>query len=325
MMAGAGSQTAGNNTGATNGRWGDYSGMSVDPYSPTTFWFTSEYYQSTSASTWATRIGCFTFGNVFSSAASAYPSTVCGGDSVQLKDVPYGGSGVYTYSWSSIPPGFTSTSKTPKAGPSDTTTYICTVSDGTSVRHDTTWANVVPPPTVNVGPDTLVCWFATKITLHATATHYRMLGWQTTGDGTFSSTSSPTTDYTFGAGDKTNGSVTLKLIAIPNIPCNTNVTSSRIVTFDPCSGVDEKSAVPVMLIRPNPATESVTFTFAGLRDVPAVLTITGMDGQVRYTSTITPSGNKAVKRLDLSGFAKGVYLVQIKSDAQVASQRLIVQ
>ncbi|MFA5727511.1 MAG: T9SS type A sorting domain-containing protein, partial [Saccharofermentanaceae bacterium] len=44
----------------TPSRWGDYSTMNVDPSDPTKFWYTQEYYQTTTASNWKTRIGCFT-------------------------------------------------------------------------------------------------------------------------------------------------------------------------------------------------------------------------------------------------------------------------
>ncbi len=326
MMDGGGSQTAGNNSGATNGRWGDYSGMSVDPKSPTTFWFTTEYYTTTSAATWSTRIASFTFANIFSSTASAFPTSFCAGDSTQLKDVPYGGSGVYTYSWTSVPPGFTSTAKSPKAAPSVPTKFICAVSDGSSTRHDTTSVSPVLPPTVNAGPDTLVCQNSVKITLHGTASNYRMIGWATSGDGTFSNSSSLTTDYTFGIGDKTNGSVDLKLIGIPNIPCSANITSIRHVTFDPCSGIDERSAGNLnLIIRPNPATESVTFTFTGVVDKAGTLTISNMEGQVKYAEQVQPSGITLVKNMNLTGYAKGVYIVQLKTEDQVTSQRLVVQ
>ena len=53
MMAGGGVQTNGFN------RWGDYSSMNVDPVQPCTFWFVSEYYRTTSAAGWSTRIGSF--------------------------------------------------------------------------------------------------------------------------------------------------------------------------------------------------------------------------------------------------------------------------
>jgi len=51
LRAGAGSQTS------SSGRWGDYSAMSVDPADECTFWYTNQYYQTTSAADWKTAIG----------------------------------------------------------------------------------------------------------------------------------------------------------------------------------------------------------------------------------------------------------------------------
>lgn len=53
LIAGTGSQTSGN-------RWGDYSGMTVDPVDDCTFWYTQEYY-TVSGGNWHTRIGNFKF------------------------------------------------------------------------------------------------------------------------------------------------------------------------------------------------------------------------------------------------------------------------
>lgn len=54
LYAGTGAQTG------TGNRWGDYSDLTVDPVDDCTFWFTSEYYSSTSSFNWRTRIGTFT-------------------------------------------------------------------------------------------------------------------------------------------------------------------------------------------------------------------------------------------------------------------------
>lgn len=54
LAAGTGFQT-----GAS--RWGDYSSMSVDPTDDCTFWYTQEYYTTTSGFTWQTRVGSFRF------------------------------------------------------------------------------------------------------------------------------------------------------------------------------------------------------------------------------------------------------------------------
>jgi hypothetical protein len=42
-------------------RWGDYSSMSIDPTDDCTFWYTNEYYQTTSSINWHTRVGSFRF------------------------------------------------------------------------------------------------------------------------------------------------------------------------------------------------------------------------------------------------------------------------
>lgn len=56
IINGAGSQTA------TSNRWGDYSSMAVDP-NGCTFWYTNEYYLSTSSFNWHTKISSLKFPN----------------------------------------------------------------------------------------------------------------------------------------------------------------------------------------------------------------------------------------------------------------------
>ena len=55
LFSGTGSQTG------TSSRWGDYSDLTIDPVDDCTFWFTSEYYTTTTSFNWRTRIGSFQF------------------------------------------------------------------------------------------------------------------------------------------------------------------------------------------------------------------------------------------------------------------------
>ena len=55
IQAGSGSQT-----GSLH-RWGDYSGMTVDPVDDCTFWYTNEYLKTTGSFNWSTRIASFKF------------------------------------------------------------------------------------------------------------------------------------------------------------------------------------------------------------------------------------------------------------------------
>ena len=52
MIAGTGSQLVSN-------RWGDYTSMNVDPVDNCRFWYVNQYYQTTSARGWQTRIAAF--------------------------------------------------------------------------------------------------------------------------------------------------------------------------------------------------------------------------------------------------------------------------
>ncbi len=63
ILRGSGSQLP---TTCVNGqpcgdRWGDYSGMSVDPVDGCTFWYTNEYLPSSGDFNWHTRIATFKF------------------------------------------------------------------------------------------------------------------------------------------------------------------------------------------------------------------------------------------------------------------------
>ena len=65
-----------------------------------------------------------------SSTPTATPGTLCAGENVQLHAIASGGSGSYTYTWTSTPAGFTSTLANPIANPAVNTTYNVAVFDG---------------------------------------------------------------------------------------------------------------------------------------------------------------------------------------------------
>ncbi|MFL5959722.1 MAG: carboxypeptidase regulatory-like domain-containing protein [Gaiellaceae bacterium] len=70
LFAGTGSQQD------TVSRWGDYSDMTVDPTDDCTFWYTQEYYETTSSFNWRTRIGDFKFPNCTQGPSGTLEGTV---------------------------------------------------------------------------------------------------------------------------------------------------------------------------------------------------------------------------------------------------------
>ena len=320
----------GSQTGIWNGRsrWGDYSALSIDPSDPTTFWFTTEYYATTSSSGWQTRIASYTFDNVFSSAASVTPAIICSNtpDSSQLHAYGYGGSGTYTYSWTSIPPGFTSTLQNPKVKPQQTTWYIASTSDGTLTRHDTTEMRIIGEATASAGNDTIVCWYVSPIPVYASATNYLRFLWGSTGDGTFTEPLSLTTAYIPGIRDKTNGYADLKLIVWPLAPCLQKATSMKHIVLDPCTGIGEINPTGLhFTVQPNPAHDMIHVAVTGLHG-GATLAITGLDGRQVFSCKVNADGNhEAGLKVDVSLFSKGMYVVKLQGDEIVAVSRFIVQ
>ncbi len=105
----------------------------------------------------------------------------------------------------------------------------CSASDNFSVT-------IVPAPTVNAGADDSVCE-GNSITLTGTASNYSSLLWTTSGDGTFSASTSLSTDYTPGTNDVTTATVTITLTANGNGTCG-SISDDLILTVIANATVD---------------------------------------------------------------------------------------
>jgi len=113
--------------------------------------------------------------------ASAEPQAICLGDSVQLIAQVLGGSGSFTYSWTSIPEGFVSNEPNPRVVPDTTTLYVLEVADGGSIVGDEINVTVHPLPDLNLAGDMAICE-GDSVTLDAGADQMTYL-WNT-GDTT---------------------------------------------------------------------------------------------------------------------------------------------
>jgi hypothetical protein len=90
MIAGTGSQTH------SAARWGDYSMMAVDASDGCTFWFTQEYYATTSSAGWQTRIGSFKFPSCTTAPTSVLQGTVTDSALVPIAGATVEASGGYS-------------------------------------------------------------------------------------------------------------------------------------------------------------------------------------------------------------------------------------
>lgn len=92
-------------------------------------------------------------GGPLSTNPSANPTVICSGEQVNLSPGAGGGSGDYTYSWTSTPGSFTSTLENPVVTPEETTTYHLQIFDGYIYANGDVTVTVRPIPMPDAGTD----------------------------------------------------------------------------------------------------------------------------------------------------------------------------
>jgi hypothetical protein len=156
--------------GGASGGSGDYTyhwepeDMLVDPdaQNPTTVNLTSntDYYltvtDNSSNCTSDDTVNVYVEGGMLNINITASANAVCLEDKVELFSNPGGGSGNYTYAWTSDPEGFNSTLENPVDYPTQTTTYYLDVFDGFTHATDEITITLNPKPTADAGADQII-------------------------------------------------------------------------------------------------------------------------------------------------------------------------
>ena len=256
--------------------------------------------------------------------ATANPTSICAGSTSQLNCSASGGSGNYSYSWSSIPIGFTSNIQNPVVTPTITTKYISHVNDGAYTVTDTVEVGVTPVPVVNAGNDTLYCSTITQIPLNGVASNYTTVLWTTSGTGTFGNSASLNTIYTPTTADKAVGFVNLYLTVGSMAPCTGTVSDARHITFDPCNGIAE-GGEPIIAIQPNPSNGVFTLVISGKINMKMSITVFDITGKKKLGEELNTGSGSTNMVIDLTGSAKGIYMLKCEVEGKVITRKLVIQ
>jgi hypothetical protein len=104
-------------------------------------------------------LGCF---------PTADPPSICNGQTSQLQSLASGGSGNYTFQWSSNPPGFSSSLANPVVTPGQTTVYSVLIDDGYNISTGNVTVNLYQLPVPEAGSDIVIA-HGTNTTLQGSA------------------------------------------------------------------------------------------------------------------------------------------------------------
>ncbi len=218
-------------------------------------------------------------GGALSSVPTATPSTVCTGSNVQLAAVASGGSGTYSYDWTSVPAGFTSSVANPTATPTVNTIYHVAVNDGSSTVNaqvSVTVNDLPSQPVITTGGSATFC-AGSSVTLTSSA--------GTTYLWSSGATTQSITVYT-------SGSFTVR---ITNASGCQSITSAAVLTT-----VNALPSAPIVG-EITPPTCSVATGSALFMGLPS----TGTWILTRYPGTIPLEGSGASYTVD--GLSPGIY------------------
>ncbi|MCF6341685.1 MAG: PKD domain-containing protein [Bacteroidales bacterium] len=242
--------------------------------------------------------------DALSVVASADPDEVCMNDTTQLNADASGGSGNYTFSWTSVPVGFVSDEQNPVAAPEVTTVYTVEVSDGADMTYDDVEVVVNELPQITLGdwPDILCNQEEPPVQLTADPTGGVYSG-NVTEDGIFTSETAPlgwnVIAYTF---EDSTG-------------CENSAQDSIFV--DQCVGVGNVFSEENINIYPNPndgkfVVESSDFIIS--------VEIINQLGEVVFAK------NYNRKRIEIEAdLKKGIYYIRLTTkDGSVSTKKIVV-
>ncbi len=230
----------------------------------------------------------------------AQPGTICSGDSTQLFSLTGGGTGIYTFSWTSNPPGFVSFEADPVVNPVINTVYSVIVSDGFNMTGGSIGVTVHPKPVVNLGSDTTVCVFDTIII-------------DAGNEGSSYVWSNGSTGRTISIGSTGIGYESKIMTVSVTSPEGCVASGQRTVSFDfvACSGISDQYQESGLRIYPNPGNGLINMHNAGDHK-KLKLSATDWSGrEVIKDRTIVFSGSNEQFMIDLSSHPAGLYLLRM--------------
>ena len=239
-------------------------------------------------------------GNALNVNPSAQPNIICTGDSTRISALAGGGTGTYSYAWTSDPPGFISSVDDISLKPLVSTVYSVVVSDGFNSAGGSVGVTVNPSPVVDLGQDTTVCVFD-YITVDAG------------NDGSFYlwNNGSVTRSITLGSTGIGFDIRTVEVTVTSAEGCTT--TAQRTIAFDftACSGIGDYQDAHGWHLFPNPGNGIIYLEKSGEKGSFIVSVTDYMGRNILKNKETILSELHGHFILDINPVPSGIYLLRI--------------
>ena len=288
--------------------------------------FTLTVTDNTSSCTASDKVLITITGGPLSLLVLANPDPVCYGSSTQLLALPSGGTGNYTFAWTSDPPGFSSPMQNPVVIPAATITYIVTVNDGFAMLTDSVLVTVLPLPGIPAqpsGPDTIDLEYVITSTYSVPAVpSVNSYTWDLLpiDAGSIS-----------GTGQSANVTWSQAFIGTAHIKVKTtnscgesDWSAEKITLVERTSAVADHSGTVYMSVFPNPSHGVFYLRLESESREPFELTILDIMGKTLLTIQDIRISGSLEKEINFTPGSKGIYLLVLKNRENFTLRRILI-
>jgi len=261
-------------------------------------------------------------GGPLSVTTNADPATVCPGGSSQLSATGSGGSGIYTYQWTSIPAGYSSALQNPTVTPVETTIYTVEINDGSASASGSVTVTIDTGPSAPAKPQgpNAVNVLYTAVTSYTTAgsPNATQYAWH------FSPSDAGAivpdgTDCDVQWNPSFEGIAALSLIASND--CGTSGPSDTLfITANSEVGQPDESPQSILQIYPNPGNGIFSVVLPEPGDYR--FRIYNLQGKPVKEGKVQQGPDNLIFRLNMDGMPAGIYHLVISSNRQNLSGKL---
>lgn len=247
--------------------------------------------------------------------ATATPDSICSGEPVQLLATVTGGTGNFTFVWTSNPAGFSSTLPNPVVNPEIETDYTVVVNDGLNVIYQIVTVSMFGqpnPPALPSGPDSVninntpTSVYFTEPVANAIAYNWEILPSMI---GSMSP-NGPEVTVTWQA----IGSAFLVVTAIGE--CGEATSEVKMVKVDNTIGITDSENQYITLY-PNPVQDRL---YIGAATLIREIEIIGMTGEIHLRQILNGG---LTHTLDLKNLETGIYTIRLKTDEATLVKKIV--
>ncbi len=253
-------------------------------------------------------------GGPLSANPVADPDTVCFGTPTHLYSLAGGGSGLYSYTWSSNPPGLSSTLPDFTVIPDQNTVYHVTVNDGFNQMNGTTTVVVNPLPVIHLGPqDSIVCIYSTVV-----------LDAGNPGSSYYWSNGADTRTITVAASGIGFEIQPYKVYVTNSNNCLDSAMINVMFSFSACVGIGEKNGRDEFMVYPNPSEGRfrVSLKAKGSQLKAEMLDLVGTKV---WSEEWNGLSGMVERDIDVSFLPRGMYILRLNGDNFHGTRKLVLR